>query len=177
MLRPIKPIPLIGIDPKPIPSKAPTFEWHDPTDLLIEAAYQRNLSKSSIKLIRRIAAGFDWTHLKPVVCAKADDGRLFCIDGQHTAIAAVSRGVLKLPVMIVEAPDTKRRARAFVSHNTDRLNITPLQMFTSRIAAADPDAIAADRAAKIAGVMIMRSQPANGCWRVNGLWCHRAPGE
>ena len=165
-LRPIKPIPLIGIEAAPITSKPPVFDWAKPTDLLVEAAYQRNLSKNSITLIRRIAASFDWAHLKPPVCARSDDGKLFVIDGQHSAIAAASRGLPKIPVMIVEAPDVCRRARAFVSHNTDRLNITPLQMFASRLAAHDPGAVAAERASKAAGVTILRAQPATGRWTV-----------
>lgn len=164
-LRPIKAIPLVGIEPKPIPSEKPAFEWRDPNQLLIESDYQRNLSKASITLIRHIAANFDWAHLKPVVCAYAENGKLFCIDGQHTAIAAASRGVPKVPVMIVEAPDTRRRAKAFVSHNTDRLNITPLQMFASRIAAGDPTAIAAERVATAVGITILRAQRGNGFWK------------
>jgi hypothetical protein len=165
-LRPIKPIPLVGLKLCDIQSKLPVFEWVDPSTLLVEAAYQRNLAKKSITLIRRIAATFNWAHLKPAVCARAGDGKLFVLDGQHSAIAAVSRGVEKIPVMIVEAEDVRRRARAFVSHNTDRLNITPLQMFASRLAAEDPAALAAQRAATAAGVTIIRTVPANGYWKL-----------
>lgn len=163
-LRPIKSIPLVGVTIGEIKSTLPVFEWVDPCTLLVEAAYQRNLSKNSITLIRRIAERFDWAHLKPPVCARAGEGRLFVVDGQHTAIAAVSRGVEKIPVMIIDAGDVRRRAKAFVSHNTDRLNITPLQMFASRLAAEDAGAVAAQRAAKDAGVTILRSQPGNGHW-------------
>ena len=88
------------------------------------------------------------------------------MDGQHTAIAAASRGVEKIPVMIIEAPEMARRARAFVAHNTDRLNVTPLQLFASRLAAGDRGALAAQRAAKSAGVTLCRVQPANGLWEV-----------
>src|ERR1700733_6753304 len=165
-LRPIKAIPLVGLKLNEIKSSLPTFEWVDPRLLQVEAAYQRNLAQKSITLIRRIAASFDWAHLKPAVCARAGDGKLFVLDGQHTAIAAVSRGVDKIPVMIIDAGDVRRRAKAFVSHNTDRLNITPLQMFASRLAAEDPTALAAQRAAKGAGVTILRAQPANGRWNL-----------
>jgi len=165
-LRPIKPIPLVGLKLCDIKSDAPTFEWVDPCTLLVEASYQRNLAAKSIKLIRQIAASFNWAHLKPAVCARSGDGKLFCIDGQHTAIAAASRGVSKIPVMIVEAGDVSRRARAFVSHNTDRVSITPLQMFASRLAAEDPGALAAQRTAKAAGVTILRAQPGNGYWNL-----------
>lgn len=166
MLRPIKSIPLIGIEPQPIGSQPPTFDRVRPGDLLIEAEYQRNLTKRSITLIRKIAEGFCWLHIKPPVCAKGGDGKLCVVDGQHTAIAAASRGVDKIPVMIVEAPEIERRARAFVAHNTDRLAVTPLQLFASRLAAGDASAKVADKAARLAGVTICRSQPANGSWEV-----------
>ncbi len=70
------------------------------------------------------------------------------VDGQHTAIAAVSRRVSKTPLMIVEAPKVARRARAFVAHNTDRLAITPMQLFHSLVVAADPGALAVMRVAR-----------------------------
>ena len=166
MLRAIKPIPLIGLTVKDISSSPPRFDWADPQTLLVEDDYQRRLTKRSITLIRKIAENFDWLHIKPPVCARGTGDKLCVVDGQHTAIAAASRGVAKIPVMIIEAPEMARRARAFVAHNTDRLNITPLQLFASRIAAGDKGALAAQRVAKAAGVNLCRVQPANGMWSV-----------
>jgi hypothetical protein len=100
-LRPIKPLPLTGITPKEIPSPPPKFDWADPATLLVEPEYQRDLSKRSITLIRHIAANFDWLHIKPPVCARGPGDKLCVVDGQHTAIAAASRGVPKIPVMIL----------------------------------------------------------------------------
>ena len=137
MLRAIKPIPLIGLTVKDISSYPPRFDWADPKTLLVEDEYQRRLTKRSITLIRKIAVGFDWLHIKPPVCARGAGAKLCVVDGQHTAIAAASRGVAKIPVMIVEAPEMARRARAFVAHSTDRLNVTPLRLFASRLAAGD----------------------------------------
>jgi hypothetical protein len=113
-----------------------------------------------------MAEGFCWLHIKPPVCARGKDGRLCVIDGQHTAIAAASRGLEQIPIMIVEAPEVERRARAFVAHSTERLTVTPLQLFASRLTAGDESARAADKAARLAGVTICRAQPANGCWEV-----------
>ena len=166
MLRPIKPIPLTGLEPKLIGSKPPIFDWADPKTLLVEDEYQRRLTKRSITLIRKIAVGFDWLHIKPPVCARGAGAKLCVIDGQHTAIAAASRGILKIPIMIVEAPEVERRAKAFVAHNTDRLNVTPLQLFASRLAAGDKAARGAEKAAKASGVNLCRVQPANGLWEV-----------
>src|SRR5579863_10262422 len=100
MNRPIRPIPLVGITPKPISSRLPVFGWADPKTLLVEDEYQRGLTKRSIQLIRRIAENFDWLHIKPPVCARGANGKLCIVDGQHTAIAAASRGLTKIPVMI-----------------------------------------------------------------------------
>jgi hypothetical protein len=165
-LRPIQPIPLVGIEPKQIGSQMPKFEWHDPKTLMVESEYQRDLSQRSITLIRHIAGNFDWLHIKPPVCARGAGGKLCVVDGQHTAIAAASRGVPKIPVMIIEAPEMKRRAKAFVAHNTDRLAITPMQLFHSRVAAGDPGALAVMRVAAASAVTVCRSQPATGYWKV-----------
>ena len=72
MLRPIKPIPLIGLEPKPVGSKLPVFGWADPKTLLVEDDYKRRLTQRSITLIRKIAVGFDWLHVKLPVCARVD---------------------------------------------------------------------------------------------------------
>src|SRR5689334_15390291 len=108
-LRPIKPIPLIGLELEDIPSSPPDFDWADPQTLLVEAEYQRDLSRRSIELIRKIAGQFDWLHTKPPVCARGAGGRLCLVDGQHTAIAAASRGLKKIPIMIIDAPEVMRR--------------------------------------------------------------------
>ena len=166
MLRAIKPIPLVGLTMRDIPSSPPRFDWPDPKTLLVEDDYQRRLTQRSITLIRKIAENFDWLHIRPPVCARGTNNKVCVIDGQHTTIAAAGRGVATIPVMIVEAPDIARRARAFVAHHTDRLNIIPLQLFASRLAAGDKGALAAQRAAKTAGVNLCREQPANGMWDV-----------
>ena len=165
-LRPIKPIPLIGIEPLPINTSLPRFGWADPKTLLVEDDYQRRLTKRSITLIRKIAQNFNWLHIKPPVCARGTDNKLCVIDGQHTAIAAASRGLRKIPVMIVEAPEIRHRALAFVAHNTDRLNITPIQLFASRVAGGDPSAKAVVSVCKAAGVTPVRHMPGNGRWGI-----------
>jgi hypothetical protein len=132
----------------------------------VEADYQRNLTAGSIKLIRSITADFNWLHIKPVICAKGRDGKLVVLDGQHTAIAAISRGIKSVPIMLVNAPEMRTRARAFVAQNMNRLSMSALQVFHAKLAAEEPTAIAAAKVAKAAGVAIVRSQPASGSWQV-----------
>lgn len=134
----------------------PESRFVAPTDLKIEAAYQRDLSGKSMKLIRKIVAGWDWTKFKPPVCAETDQG-LFVIDGQHTAIAAASHPDIKsIPVMVVAAARIERRAEAFVSHNRDRLTMTPAQILYGDAAAGRAEAMKVLEAVARAGGSVPR---------------------
>ena len=92
--------------------RAPRFSEVDPALLLVEESYQRGLSNRSIKMIRRIVAGWSWTKFKPPVVTVTPAG-LVVIDGQHTAIAAACHPqIRKLPVMVIRersAPSAARR--------------------------------------------------------------------
>jgi hypothetical protein len=109
----------------------------DPSTLIVEVGYQRDLSGKSLRLIKNIVANWDWAKFKPPVCAYSPDG-LFVIDGQHTAIAAASHpGIKKIPVMVVHRPDIEDRAAAFVSQNMNRVAMSPLQIFHAQLVAGD----------------------------------------
>jgi hypothetical protein len=58
-------------------------------------------------MIREIVRGWDWKKFKPPVAVEVSTGEssagLVVINGQHTAIAAVTRGIPRIPVLIVEA--------------------------------------------------------------------------
>src|ERR1700754_2455953 len=100
--RPIAPIEIHGFTPGGTPRALPIFEWVEPETLLIDAGYQRDSSERSLKLVRKIVAGWDWARFKAPVAVLTDAG-LELIDGQHTAIAAASHPeVDKIPVMIIE---------------------------------------------------------------------------
>lgn len=137
-------------------SAPPEVRLVAPTDLRVEPAYQRDLSARSLRLIRKIVTGWDWAKFKAPICAETDAG-LFIIDGQHTAIAAASHPeIQKIPVMIVSAQQIERRAAAFVSHNRDRLIMTPAQVFYGDVAAGDVDAIGTLAAVENGGGTIPR---------------------
>jgi hypothetical protein len=143
-----------------IRNKPPILLWVRPIELYVDETYQRNLSKKSIRLITKIVQEWDWTHMKPPIAVKdAATGRLFLLDGQHTAIAAASHpDVEQIPVMIVEAEsELSSRARAFIGHNRDRINVTPLQLHHSGVVAEDAQA-AGDR----------RRMPRSRCHRYLG---------
>lgn len=138
----------------PIPTAAPLIEWMAPSDLLVEAAYQRDLSPKSMDLIKRIAERWDWRRFKPPIVAWSERG-FEIIDGQHTAIGAATRGIDKIPVLVVEAADLTDRASAFVGHNQDRLSITPVQMHHAKLAAGDEDALTAQQVIDRAGAKLV----------------------
>jgi hypothetical protein len=141
------------------PGPAPRFETVDPTTLLVDEAYQRELSPKSHALIRKIVGGWDWARFKPPIVAATAEG-FEVIDGQHTVIAAASHpDIAAIPVMIVEAPRVEDRAGAFIGHNRDRLHITPIQMHVAGVAAHDPDALTVERVCARAGVRLLGWSP------------------
>ena len=154
-LRPVQPLDHPVADMAPWATSEPIIEWMAPADLLIEGAYQRDLSPKSLDLIRRIVAGWDWRRFKPPIVAWTERG-FEIIDGQHTAIAAATRpDIEKIPVLVVEAADVQDRAVAFVGHNQDRLPITAIQMHRAKIAAGDPDALTAQQVLDRAGAVLV----------------------
>lgn len=162
-LRPVEAIDLAETL-APIPTAPPLTEWMAPGDLLIEAAYQRDLSPKSMDLIKRIAERWDWRRFKPPVVAWSERG-FEIIDGQHTAIGAATRGIDKIPVLVVEAADLTDRASAFVGHNQDRLAITPIQMHQAKLAAGDEDALTAQQVIDKAGATLVISAYGARGWK------------
>lgn len=163
-LRPITAINCAGLTPSTPSSSGPIFEWVNPADLLVNEAYQRDLAERSIKLIRRIVQGWDWTKFKPPVCSLGDDG-MEVIDGQHTAIAAATHPRIdKIPVMIVETETVHDRAAAFIGQNMDRLGVTKMQLHKAAVAAGDEDALTIEQVCGRAGVTLHASRPHR--WKV-----------
>lgn len=162
--RAIAPLPnLVKLAGKPANSP-PTLLWVKPTDLHVDEAYQRSLSSRSIRLISRIVQNWNWSHVKPPICTKDEDSNtFFVIDGQHTAIAGATHpGVDKIPIMVVDADTLADRARGFISHNQDRVAVTPAQLFYSSLTAGDAAAQEIARVCCDADVTILRMPPANG---------------
>ncbi|GAA0197758.1 hypothetical protein GCM10010203_55930 [Actinomadura yumaensis] len=176
VLRSVRAINLSGVEVGIADTDAPTFEWVDPSVLLVDDGYQRNLSERSVKLVRKICAGWDWRRFKPPVCARTARG-LEVIDGQHTAIAACSHPqVTVIPVMVVAAASRTDRANSFIGHNRDRLNITPMQMHFAAAAAGDEEAQTIDQVCERAGVRVLKATPGNGVWSVGDTVAVRAIG-
>lgn len=156
-----RPIMALKLPSKPLPATIltdpPEMRLVAPTELRVEAAYQRDLSGKSIRLIRKIVAEWAWAKFKPPVCAETPTG-LFVIDGQHTAIAAASHPKIeRIPVMIATAAAIHDRAGAFVAHNRDRLAMSPLQILHAEAVAGAGEAFNIFRIVEDCGAFVPRS--------------------
>lgn len=158
-MRQIAALKLPDIKPAIITTRPPELRLVDPTSLSVDEKYQRGLSERSVRLIRKIVAEWDWRAFKPPVVVEVG-GRLEVIDGQHTAIGAVTHGGIDtLPVLVVEAERQEARASAFVRHNRDRITVTQTQLHSALIAAGDEDALTVAQVCERAGVSILRNPP------------------
>ena len=154
--RPIAALDLADVQPNTVTSTGPIFEHVDPTMLLVDERYQRELSPKGKALIAKIVAGWDWRRFKPPVAVMVDAG-LELIDGQHTAIAAATHPEIEtIPVMIVEAVEISDRAAAFIGHNRDRIAVTPMELHHAAVTAGDEDALTIVQVCARAGVKILR---------------------
>lgn len=164
-LRPVAPICAKELTPRAPPTPDPMVEWMAPADLLIEGAYQRDLSEKSIRLIKTIVENWDWRRFKPPVVAWTERG-FEIIDGQHTAIAAATHpNIDRIPVLVVEAAQVQDRAAAFIGHNRDRLTVSPMQLHHAAVTAGDPDAITINQVCERAGVRLVASAHGGFRWK------------
>lgn len=160
MLRPIYAISLNGLSPNTPATGQPIFENIDPATLYVDGAYQRDVSERGVRQIKQMIECWEWSKFQPPVCtyAENDDGQtiLKVLDGQHTAIAAASHPRINtIPVMIVEAADLEAQAKAFIGQNTDRLQVTKLQLHQAALIAGDEDALDIQQVCERAGVRLL----------------------
>lgn len=157
--RAIAPLSLPDVVPCQVTTSPPELRLVPPTTLSVDERYQRGLSERSIKLIRKIVSEWSWTAFKPPVVVEVD-GRLDVIDGQHTAIAAVTHGgIVEIPVLVVKADSQETRASAFVRHNRDRIQVTATQLHNAMVTAGDESAMTVFQVCERAGVKILRNPP------------------
>jgi hypothetical protein len=160
-------VPLRMPDVTPGPLKpAPKLIWLPLSALRINRAYQRDLTRKSVTLIRKMVANFDWARLKALSVLELGGGLYEVLDGQHTAIAAASHGgVDKLPCLVSSKRTTDEAAAAFVDLNTQRVSLSPMQIFHAQVAAGDEIATDVARGVKLGGGRLVMTQQAAGTWR------------
>lgn len=160
-LRRIEPInDLMGISPNKVDSKPPEPMMLRPEELWVDASYQRDLSRSSTKLILRIIEGWDWRKFKSPIVTLDAESRYVVIDGQHTSIAAATHpDIARIPVMFVAMVDVMHQAQAFVSHNTARVRVTDLDLFHADVTGGDEMAVEINRIIGEVGIGLARYVP------------------
>ena len=161
MLRPIKAMVFPDLKPSLVEGEKPVLKWVDPTSLLVDGTYQRDLSERSIRLIRRMIEGFAWNRFKPPIVVKAGAASFHIVDGQHTAIVAATLKIPQIPVFVVRADNLDERARAFVGHNSDRIVVSPFDIYRALLASGDGDAKAVAEVCQKAGVRIRVISPSS----------------
>lgn len=175
-LRKIEPIKALFDLVGPVTNSPPTLMWIDPTELRVDETYQRNLSRKSIRLITRIIREFNWSHYKsPIVAKDEETNTYYVIDGQHTAIACATMASKnpkfgKIPISVVDAETLADRAKGFISHNQNRINVLPVQLHYSSLVAGDAQAIEIDTVCRNAGITILKTPPTNGRFKVGETW-------
>jgi hypothetical protein len=131
----------------------PVVEWGDPCDLYVDDRYQRPVTDRGRALIKKIAGGkFSWRkYCLPIVTLNPDGVRVV-VDGQHTLIAAATRGLKRVPWLLVPSVSVADEADAFVGINKSRSAITAMVEHRARVTAGDMDALAVERVCVAAGV-------------------------
>lgn len=110
-------------------------------DLNVDAVYQRDLTAS---FVERLAEKYDVVTAGTIVVSKRPDGKLYIVDGQHRAAAAVRAGETHILAQVVNEPSAEEEARLRLKGNvkrTDRVG----DVFRARIAAGDEVALAIQR--------------------------------
>lgn len=111
---------------------------------MVDHTYQRMVEgTASQKLIRTIAESWDWRLCAPLTVAhrteeETESPGYYVIDGQHRLAAAEMRGDIdELPCIISRFGGMEAEALCFVSINSARRQISPLDRFHARVAAKE----------------------------------------
>ena len=156
-MRPIDLTGYVGIEARPAAESgpAPQLQWIAITDLVVDPAYQRDITKQGRRNVRAIAAAFAWRYFSPVVVAPVPGGRFAIVDGQHRTTAAALCGHESVPCQIIQAGPGEQ-AQAFMAVNGAVTRVNSLAMHKAALAAGDKVACEIERLASAAGVSILR---------------------
>lgn len=138
----------------PDPGPAPMLQWLEISHLVVDEAYQRDLSRGNWAMIRKIATNFRWSRFSPVFVAPIEGGRYAVIDGQHRCHAAAMCGHLTVPCQVVQM-DLREQAEAFAAVNGMVTKVTTWNIYKASLTAGEEWAVRIDRIAKAAGCSVM----------------------
>lgn len=148
-----------GLKINPIVGSLPVLQYCAPEQLLIDESYQRSLEvETSVTLIRRIAANWDWGLCQPLFVARRSDGGLYVVDGQHRLAAAVMRAdIPQLPCVVTHFDSPEQEAGAFVALNQQRRPLNQLDLFRASLASGDPAATKIKECLEAAGLRLAKT--------------------
>jgi hypothetical protein len=138
-----------------LPGPAPFLDWIEVKRLVVDTAYQRDISKRGQLNVRYIAEHFDWSKFAPVIVAPVEGGVFAIVDGQHRTTAAMIRGIEKVPCQVIQV-DQPKQAAAYAAVNGNVTQTTPQQLFHAKLAANDLAAEELSQVCAAAGVEIVR---------------------
>ncbi len=131
------------------------LEWLSIASLVVDPAYQRDISNTGRKNVRRIANSFNWSMFTPVIVAPVGGSKFAIVDGQHRTTAAALVGMERVPCAIIEAVPHEQAA-AFKAINGNVTKLSPMQLHHASVAAGDEGALHLSRICAAAGVVICR---------------------
>lgn len=134
---------------------APQLMWINISQLVVDHAYQRDITAQGRGNVRRIAAAFRWSYFSPVVVAPLSGGRYAIVDGQHRTTAAALVGHPAVPCQVILA-EPHEQAQAFTAVNGAITRVHSLAMHRAAFAAGDEGAVLLEEIAAEAGIRILR---------------------
>jgi len=136
--------------------RQPSIEWVPIGELSIDPSYQRSIdTTASQKLIRAIAAEWDWDVLDILKVSRRPDDSLYLVDGQHRRAAAMLRNdIPQLPCVLKRCTGPGEEARLFIAANRGRKAINHLDDFRAAVAGDDVEAAEIVELIRAAGLSI-----------------------
>lgn len=145
----------VAIQPPSSLGRPVRLEWLSISQLVIDPAYQREISFIGRRNVRRIASNFSWSMFAPVIVAAAGGNRFAIVDGQHRTTAAVLCGVEKVPCAIIEA-ERGEQAAAFRAINGNITRLSSMQVHAAAVVAGEARALRVQRVCDAADVVLCR---------------------
>lgn len=121
----------------------PELVWIAIDDLSVDASYQRSTeSRTSQKLIEKIAREFHWSKFTPLAIApRTGESKYAIIDGQHRVQACILRGdIAEVPAMLSADDSVQGQAKSFVGINKNRVKVHKMAEYYADLAAGDEQA-------------------------------------
>lgn len=117
----------------------PSLEWVPIDKIYVDSNYQRDVRGNRVA---KIVKNFNWPDFGALNLTRQTDGRFSVVDGQHRLAAArLHPDIDEVPAAVSEASDLAAEARSFVTINTVRAAVTPVERYWAAIAAGDKQAL------------------------------------